>query len=83
MSNYSKLSDLAAQIQASTDTVDKYLKDHNLPATSFHEDGPVEFGLDEVAQKALETAQTCGLELFDLLQGPAIALRPVYNGVSL
>ncbi|TGO58900.1 hypothetical protein BCON_0050g00320 [Botryotinia convoluta] len=83
MSNYSRLLDLAAQIQASTDTVDKYLKDHNLPAPSFHEDGPVDFGLNEEAPKALETAKTSSLELFDLLQGPAVALRPVYNGVSL
>ncbi|TGO30616.1 hypothetical protein BPAE_0004g00740 [Botrytis paeoniae] len=83
MSNYSRLSDLAAQIQASTDTVDKYLKDHNLPAPSFHEDGSVYFGLNEKAQKALETAKAASLELSDLLQGPAVALRPVYNGVSL
>lgn len=47
MSKYSRLSDLAAQVQASTDTVDRYLKDHNLPTPSFHEDGPVDFGLDK------------------------------------
>ncbi|KAK6613295.1 hypothetical protein ACHAPC_006483 [Botrytis cinerea] len=83
MSNYSRLSELAAQIQASTCTVDKYLKDHNLPAPSFHEDGPVDFGLNKEAQKALEAAKTSSLELFDLLQGPAVALRPTYNGVGL
>lgn len=79
MSNYSRLSELAAQIQASTCTVDKYLKDHNLPAPSFHEDGPVDFGLNKEAQKALEAAKTSSLELFDLLQGPAVALRPTVS----
>ncbi|THV54402.1 hypothetical protein BGAL_0027g00130 [Botrytis galanthina] len=38
MSNYSRLSDLAAQVRASTATIDRYLKDHNLPDPSFHED---------------------------------------------
>lgn len=80
MSNYSRLSDLAANIQRSTATIDAYLKEHNLPEPSFHEDGPVEFGLkSKEAQKALETAKASSLELFDLLQGPAVALRPVVS----
>ncbi|PQE13898.1 O-methyltransferase protein [Rutstroemia sp. NJR-2017a BBW] len=84
MSNYSRLSDLAASIQRSTATIDAYLKEHNLPEPSFDEDGPVDFRLkSEEAQKALETAKASSLELFDLLQGPAVALRPVYDGVSL
>jgi hypothetical protein len=78
MMHYSRLSELATQIQASTTTIDKYLKEHNLPPPSFLEDGPVDFGLNsEETQKALEVAKASSLELFDLLQGPAMALRPV------
>jgi len=84
MAQKSRLIELATQIQASTATIDAYLKEHNLPEPSFHENGPVEFGLkSEEAQKALDAAKASSLELFDLLQGPAVALRPVYDGVSL
>lgn len=77
MSNYSSLSDLAAKIQSATATIDAYLKTNNLPTPSFHEDGPVDFGLNsEETVKALETAKASAQELVDLLDGPALNLRP-------
>jgi hypothetical protein len=78
MAAKSRISELAAQIQTSTAVIDDSLKENNLPTPSFDENGPVEFGLKSgEAKPALDIAKTSSLELFDLLQGPALVLRPV------
>lgn len=80
----SRIAELAAQIHENTARVDQYLQSRSLPSPSFHEDGPVDFGIeDEEVQKARETALDSSLELHQLLLGPAMCLRPVLNGVSL
>ncbi|CAF9913897.1 hypothetical protein IMSHALPRED_001473 [Imshaugia aleurites] len=78
-----RIAELAAQIQDNTAKVDHYLQSRSLPSPSFHEDGPVDFQIeDEEIQKARETALDSSLELHQLLLGPAMCLRPL-NGVSL
>lgn len=79
-----KIAELAAQIQENTAKVDRYLQSRELPSPSFHEDGPVDFNIeDEKVQEAREIALDSSLELHQLLLGPALCLRPVLNGVSL
>jgi hypothetical protein len=78
MAAKSRILELAAQIQISNAVIDDFfLKENNLPTPSFDENGPVAFGLkSEEAKAALDIAKASSLELFDLLQGPALALRP-------
>ncbi|KAL9119188.1 MAG: hypothetical protein Q9187_004259 [Circinaria calcarea] len=80
----SRITELAALVQASTAKVDGYLRERHLPFPSFDEDGPVDLKIesDEI-QKARTTAMEASLELYDLLLGPSMCLRPVLNGTSL
>ncbi|KAL2005746.1 hypothetical protein VTN00DRAFT_10239 [Thermoascus crustaceus] len=80
----SRIVELASQIQKRTSEIDEYLQSNNLPSPTFDEDGPVDLGLSagEVA-KARDAVLESTLELHDLLLGPSLCLRPVYNGVSL
>lgn len=74
----SRITELAALVQANTAKVDEYLRKHHLPFPSFDEDGPVDFKIesDEV-QNARTIAMEASLELHDLLLGPSMCLRPV------
>lgn len=75
-----KIAELAAQIQENTAKVDRYLQSRELPSPSFHEDGPVDFNIeDEKVQEAREIALDSSLELHQLLLGPALCLRPVVS----
>ena len=75
-----RIAELAAQIHENTTKVDQYLLSRSLPSPSFHEDGPVDFEIeDEEIQKARETALDSSLELHQLLLGPAMCLRPVVS----
>ncbi|KAL8710084.1 MAG: hypothetical protein Q9225_007362 [Loekoesia sp. 1 TL-2023] len=83
-SSQSKIVQLAKQILENTSRLDEYLQQKNLPSPSFDEDGPVDFGIEsEEIEKAREVALDSSLELYNLLLGPALCLRPVLNGVSL
>ncbi|MCJ1369595.1 hypothetical protein MMC20_000807 [Loxospora ochrophaea] len=79
-----KIVELAALVQTNTAKLDGYLQEHSLPSPSFDEDGPVDLSIesDEI-QKARVMAMEASLELYDLLLGPALCLRPVLNGTSL
>ena len=74
----SRITELAALVQANTAKVDGYLRERDLPFPSFDEDGPVDFKIesDEI-QKARTVAMEASLELYDLLLGPSMCLRPV------
>lgn len=80
----SRIAELASLVQANTASVDKYLREHNLPFPSFNEDGPVDFKIesDEI-QKARTAAMEASLELHDLLLGPSMCLRPVVCSFKL
>ena len=73
-----KIVELAALVQTNTAKLDGYLQEHSLPSPSFDEDGPVDLSIesDEI-QKARVMAMEASLELYDLLLGPALCLRPV------
>ncbi|PYI04432.1 S-adenosyl-L-methionine-dependent methyltransferase [Aspergillus sclerotiicarbonarius CBS 121057] len=84
ISHTSKMTELAARISENTAKVDAYLRSQGLPSPSFHEDGPVDFGIeDEEIQKAQEEAIHSSMELQRLLQGPKQFYRPVPNILSL
>ncbi|RAK99956.1 S-adenosyl-L-methionine-dependent methyltransferase [Aspergillus ibericus CBS 121593] len=84
ISHTSKMTELAARISENTAKVDAYLRSRGLPFPSFHEDGPVDFGIDdEEIQQAQEEAIYSSLELQRLLQGPKQFYRPLPNIISL
>ena len=74
----SRITELAALVQANTAKVDSYLRERGLPLPSFDVDGPVDFKIesDEI-QEARTAAMEASLELHDLLLGPSMCLRPV------
>ena len=74
----SKIVELAKQILANTNSVDEFLRSHDLPQPSFSVDGPVDFGIDsaEVESLRLSTIEAT-IELQDLLLGPTMLLRPI------
>ncbi|KAL2038369.1 hypothetical protein N7G274_009019 [Stereocaulon virgatum] len=80
----SKIIELAKQILANTNSVDEFLRSNELPQPSFGVDGPVDFGIGsaEVGSLRLSTIEAT-IELQDLLLGPTMLLRPMYNGTSL
>lgn len=74
----SRIVELANGIHESILRLDTYLKSNGLPSPSFDEDGPVDFGIKaEEIQEARNAALGCSLELYKLLLGPALCLRPV------
>lgn len=74
----SRITELAAVVQANTTKNDGYLRERHLPFPSFDEDGPVNFKLkSEEIQKARTTIMEASLELHGLLLGPSMCLRPV------
>ena len=80
----SRIAELAALILVKTVEVDHYFRERGLPSPSFNEDGPVDFKIesDEI-QVARTTAMEASLELYDLLQGPSMCLRPVVCGLNI
>ncbi|RAK70971.1 S-adenosyl-L-methionine-dependent methyltransferase [Aspergillus fijiensis CBS 313.89] len=81
--NPSRIVELATRIQGLTKEIDSHLRENNLPAPSFEENGPVELGLSGHMLSAREEVLSSTLELHDLFLGPSNCLRPVLNGVSL
>ncbi|KAJ5533463.1 O-methyltransferase-like protein [Penicillium frequentans] len=80
----SKIVELAIRISENTAKVDAYLRENDLPSPSFHEDGPVDFGIRcEQTKKAQEEAINLSFELQRLLLGPLQFMNPVPNGLSL
>jgi len=74
----SKIAKLAALVQSNTDILDRYLREHGLPSPSFEENGPVDFGIESKdIQDARTAAIDASMELYELLLGPAMCLRPV------
>ena len=70
---------LATDIIKNTTKVDAYLNVKGLPTPSFHEDGPVDFGIEsEDISRAREKAIDASLELHNLLLGPSLTVRPIY-----
>ena len=74
----SMITELTTIVQANTAKVDGYLQERGLPFPSFDVDGPVDFKIetDEI-QEARNAAMEASLELYDLLLGPSMCLRPV------
>ena len=74
----SRITELAALVQANTAKVDGCLRERHLPFPSFDEDGPVDFKIEsKEIEKARTAAMEASLELHDLLLGPSMCLRPV------
>jgi len=79
----SRITELATLVQENTAKVDSYLRERNLPLPSFNEDGPVDFQIEsEEIQRARTGAMEASLELYDLLQGPSMCLRPVVRSLQ-
>ncbi|QKX63471.1 uncharacterized protein TRUGW13939_10641 [Talaromyces rugulosus] len=79
-----RIAELAARIQLRTSDIDSYLQHNQLPSPAFDEDGPVDLNLPNGdLSAAREQVLDATLELHDLLLGPSLCLRPVYNGLSL
>ena len=77
----SHILELAHSIQSHTKNFDTYLRQKNLPFPSFEEDGPQDLrAKSEEVKSARMAAITASLELYHLLIGPAMQLRP---GVGL
>ncbi|RAH68272.1 O-methyltransferase-like protein [Aspergillus aculeatinus CBS 121060] len=81
--NPSRIVELATRIQELTKEIDSHLRENNLQAPSFDEDGPVLLGLSGHMLSAREEVLSSTLELHNLFLGPSNCLRPVLNGVSL
>lgn len=76
----SKIVELAIRIGENTAKVDAYLRENDLPSPSFHEDGPVDFGIRcEQTKKAQEEAINLSFELQRLLLGPLQFMNPVVS----
>ncbi|KAL9038992.1 MAG: hypothetical protein Q9214_005058 [Letrouitia sp. 1 TL-2023] len=74
----SRIAELASLIQSNTAKVDAHFHDHHLPLPSFDEVGPVDFQIQsQEIQDARALAMEASLELYDLLLGPSMCLRPV------
>lgn len=75
----SQIARLAGLIATSASMIDNHLSSNNLPPPSFHEDGPVEFGMltnhPEIEKARTTTIAAC-MELSDFLEGPLALLRP-------
>lgn len=75
---------LATNIIKNTTKVDAYLNGMGLPSPSFHEDGPVDFGIkSEGISKARENAIDDSLELHNLLLGPSLTIRPFVSPTNI
>lgn len=74
---------LAREIINNTTKVDAHLNGKGLPSPSFHEDGPVDFGIQsEEISRARENAVDASLELHNLLLGPSLTVRPYVTHTS-
>jgi hypothetical protein len=73
----SRIEDLAQAVATSTSQIGDYLRSQSLPFPSFDVNGPVEATLkDAQIEQARQDAMASCLELFSLLQGPRMCLRP-------
>ncbi|OJJ95013.1 hypothetical protein ASPACDRAFT_48117 [Aspergillus aculeatus ATCC 16872] len=81
--NPSRIVELATRIQELTKEIDSHLRENDLQATSFDENGPVELGLSGHMLAAREEVLSSTLELHNLFLGPSNCLRSVLNKVSL
>ncbi|KAL4902137.1 hypothetical protein BDW74DRAFT_186935 [Aspergillus multicolor] len=80
----SRIVELAALIQRRTADISAYLTENNLPQPSFEESAAhQQLNITGVIGDARDDVLNATLELHDLILGPAMALRPMLNGVSL
>ncbi|KAL8934943.1 MAG: hypothetical protein Q9216_005660 [Gyalolechia sp. 2 TL-2023] len=83
-SSTSRIRELANRIRANVDQLDTYLDTNNLPQPSFAADGPVELCIKSTSVEACRLATIeDAIEIQDLLLGPKMLLRPMYNATSL
>jgi len=80
----SQIEVLSESIATDVREIASHLRSNSLPFPGFGEDSPVNPAIDNVrAEKARIDALSSCLELFDLLQGPQMCLRPCLNGAPL
>ena len=80
----SEIAKLAALVLTHTVKIDEFLQTNKLPSPTFHEDGPIDFGLSAEVESARVAALEASLRLHDLLRGPVELVRPtVYNLYSI
>ena len=72
----SEIAKLAASVLTNTVKIDDFLQTNKLPSPSFHEDGPIDFGLSPEVESARVAALEASLRLHDLLRGPVELIRP-------
>lgn len=72
-----RLTDLAKGILENAQKVEAYLSANDLPQPSFDEHSPPELPLSPEMQQIRQKAVDSAMELQDLLNGPAMQLRPV------
>ena len=72
----SEIAKLAALVLTNTIRVDDYLQTNKLPSPSFHEDGPIDFGLSSDVEAARIAAIEASFRLHDRLRGPVELIRP-------
>lgn len=75
----SRLTDLAKAILANAEEVEEHLKANGHPQPSFDEHSPPELPLPPGPQQKRQKAVDAAMELQDLLNGPAMQLRPVVS----
>ena len=71
-----EIAKLAALILTHTVKIDEFLQTNKLPSPTFHEDGPIDFGLSTEVESARVAAIEATLRLHDLLRGPVELVRP-------
>ena len=74
-----RLTDLAKVILENAQKVEEHLKANNEPQPSFDEHSPPELPLSSEMQQAKQKTIDSAMELQDLLNGPAMQLRPVVS----
>ncbi|KAL8658824.1 MAG: hypothetical protein Q9226_000757 [Calogaya cf. arnoldii] len=83
-SAFSRIRELANRLHANVEQIDTYLENNKLPQPSFEARGPVDMGIKSKYIEACRIATIeDAMEIQDLLLGPKMLLRPIYNATSL
>ena len=73
----SRILELAQALHGHSEKLDAYYRQHNLPFPSFEEDGPQDLrAKSQDVEDSRMAAIAASLELYHLLIGPAMQLRP-------